>query len=317
MRVALIGGTGFIGHHVTQWLVKAGADVSAIHRGDTPVRAPGVRSLRADRGHAAALATALSAATPDVVVDMTAYTADDVKGLLAALPDSLVRLVIISSGDVYWTYGAFLGLVASRTIAAPLDEQASLREQLYPYRAQAIGPTDRLYGYDKIMVERTAQSAGVPVTILRLPMVYGPDDPQRRVAGYVERFQSSGGTLRLNAAEAAWRCTRGYVEDVAWAIRLATMDEGAAGEIFNVGEEEGLTELEWVRAIASAAGWSGQVTSDVAIPPSLPAEWGMPLLVDTHRIREVLGYQEPIGREEGLRRATAAVQHQRSPHGVA
>jgi nucleoside-diphosphate-sugar epimerase len=167
------------------------------------------------------------------------------------------------------------------------------------------------------MVERTAQSAGVPVTILRLPMVYGPDDPQRRVAGYVERLESSGGTLRLNAAEAAWRCTRGYVEDVAWAIRLATMDERAAGEIFNVGEEEGLTELEWVRAIASAAGWSGQVTSDVAIPPSLPAEWGMPLLVDTHRIREVLGYQEPIGREEGLRRATAAVQHQRSPHGVA
>jgi nucleoside-diphosphate-sugar epimerase len=99
------------------------------------------------------------------------------------------------------------------------------------------------------------------------------------------------------------------VEDVAWAIRLAALDERAGGEIFNVGEADGLTELEWVRAIATAAGWSGQVISDAATPPSSSAEWGVPLVVDTRRIREVLGYQEPIGRQEGLRRATAARPH--------
>jgi nucleoside-diphosphate-sugar epimerase len=307
VRVAVIGGTGFIGHHVTQWLVEAGAEVSAIHRGQTAVRVPSVRSLRADRNDSAALTTALAAAAPAVVVDMTAYTGDDAESLLAALPSSVVRLVIISSGDVYWTYGAFLRLSPSRTAAAPLDEQASVREQLYPYRARATGPMDLLYGYDKIVVERTVRGgASVPVTILRLPMVYGPGDPQRRIAGYLDRMGTSGGTLRLNPAEAAWRCTRGYVEDVAWAIRLAALDERAAGGIFNVGEEESLTELEWVGAIAAAAGWSGQVISDAATPPSLPAEWGTSLVVDTHRIRDVLGYREPIGRQEGLRRTTAA-----------
>lgn len=56
-----------------------------------------------------------------------------------------------------------------------------MREQLYPYWAQASDPEDLLYGYDKIVVEQTAQSgAMVPVTILRLPMVYGPHDPQNR-----------------------------------------------------------------------------------------------------------------------------------------
>jgi hypothetical protein len=65
------------------------------------------------------LTTALAAAAPAVVVDMTAYTEADVKGLLAALPASLVRLVIISSGDVYWTYGAFLGSTPSTPPAAP------------------------------------------------------------------------------------------------------------------------------------------------------------------------------------------------------
>jgi len=317
VRVAVVGGTGFIGHHVTQWLVKAGADVSAIHRGHTPVRVPDVRSVRADRKHPAALTTALAAVAPGVVVDMTAYTGDDVEGLLAALPASLVRLVIISSGDVYWSYGAFLGLIPSRAIAGPLDEQASLREQLYPYRAQASGPEDPLYGYEKIVVERMAQTgARVPLTILRLPMVYGLNDPRKRIGGYLDRLGTSGGTLRLNAVEAAWRCTRGYVEDVAWAIRLAALDERAAGGTFNVGEEEALTEVEWIRAVAAAAGWSGQVISDPATPASLPTEWGTPLVVDTRRIREVLGYREPIGRQEGLRRATAAGQLRGTPGGA-
>jgi nucleoside-diphosphate-sugar epimerase len=137
-------------------------------------------------------------------------------------------------------------------------------------------------------------------------MVYGPDDPQKRVGGYVERLWASGSEMRLNAAEATWRCTRGYVEDVAWAIRLASLDERAAGEIFNVGEADALTEVEWVRAIAAAVEWSGSVLSDPAEPPSSPVKWAVPLVVDTGRIREVLGYQEPIGRQEGLRRTTAA-----------
>jgi nucleoside-diphosphate-sugar epimerase len=121
----------------------------------------------------------------------------------------------------------------------------------------------------------------------------------------VERLRASGSEMRLNAAEARWRCTRGYVEDVAWAIRLAALDERAAGEIFNVGEADALTELEWVQAIGAAAEWSGRVLSDPAEPPSSPAQWSVPLVVDTGRIRELLGYQEPIGRQEGLRRTTA------------
>jgi nucleoside-diphosphate-sugar epimerase len=307
MRVAVIGGTGFIGHHVTRWVDQAGADVIVIHRGQTPVRVPGVRSLTADRKHTSALARALALAAPAVVVDMTAYTEADMAGLLASLPASVARLVLISSGDVYWTYAQFLGLGSARIPEIPLDERAPLREQLYPYRARATGPDDLLYGYDKIVVERTAlNGVRVPVTILRLPMVYGPNDPQRRIGGYLERLRASGSTLRLNALEAAWRCTRGYVEDVAWAIRLAALDERAAGETFNVGEGEALSEVEWIRAIAGVARWPGQVISDPDAPPSLRAQWATHLIVDTGRIRAVLGYREPIGRQEGLHRSIAA-----------
>jgi nucleoside-diphosphate-sugar epimerase len=313
MRVTVLGGTGFIGHHVTRWLVEAGADVTTIHRGHTPARVPGVRNLAADRRDGSTLSSALAATAPNVLIDMTAYTGEDMERLLTALPASLERLVVISSGDVYWTYGAFLGLSPTLPPAAAVDEGASLREQLYPYRAQAQGQEDLRYWYDKIVVERTARiGTGVPVTILRLPMVYGPEDPQKRVSGYLQRLWASGSELRLNATEAAWRCTRGYVEDVAWAIRLAALAGGSAGQVFNVGEADALSELEWARAIAAAAEWSGRVISDPAEPPSMSADWRIPLLVDTRRIRVGLGYHEPIGREQGLRR-TAAAEHLGAP----
>jgi nucleoside-diphosphate-sugar epimerase len=305
MRVAILGGTGFIGHHVTRWLAEASEDVTVIHRGRTPGQVPGVRALFADREHSSMLASALAAAGPEVLIDMTAYRREDVERLLGVLPGSVTRLVVISSADVYWTYASFLGLAPARMPARPLSEEEPLREQLYPYRTQARDRNDLRHSYEKILVEHAARAAAVPVTILRLPMVYGPGDPQKRVSGYMEHLSAHGSELRLNADEAMWRCTRGYVEDVAWAIRLAALDGRAAGETFNVGEPDALTELEWVRAIGAAAGWGGQVTADPIEPPSRQANWQVSLVVDTGRIRQVLGYREPIGREEGLRRTTA------------
>jgi nucleoside-diphosphate-sugar epimerase len=306
VRVTLLGGTGFIGHHVARWLVEADVEVSIIHRGQTPARLSSVRALTADRRDPSALRAALATAAPNVLIDMTAYDADNVVGLFRALPKSLEQLVVISSGDVYWTYAAFLGLTSAVPPTAALDESAPIREQLYPYRARAKDSDDLLFRYDKIVVERAAQDgAGVPVTILRLPMVYGPGDPQQRVAAYLKHFQAGALTFRLNADEAAWRCTRGYVEDVAWAIQLAALDDRAAGEVFNLGEADALTQLEWVRAIAGVAEWPGTVLVESSEPATLPANWQMPLIVDSSRIRRTLGFHERIGREEGLRRTVA------------
>jgi nucleoside-diphosphate-sugar epimerase len=307
VRVALIGSTGFIGHHVARWLTAGGHEVIGIQRGSSSTQVPGVLSLTADHHDLPTLANALAQAAPAILIGMVAYTADDTDRLTAALPATVRRLIIVSSADVYWTYDAFRGLRLPEAPGEPLSESAPLREQLFPYRSQAQGPDDLLYSYEKILVEQQARARSpVPVTILRLPMVYGPRDPNQRVGGYLQRLAAGSSLLGLNPVEAQWRCTRGYVEDVAWAIALAAVNDRAAGEVYNVGESEALTEQAWAEAIAQAAGWPGRVVTEPSVPLSLPANWSVPLTVDTGRIRADLEYEEPVGRAEGLRRSVRA-----------
>jgi nucleoside-diphosphate-sugar epimerase len=134
-------------------------------------------------------------------------------------------------------------------------------------------------------------------------MVYGPSDPQARVAGSLARLRSGAGTVRVNVAESEWRCTRGYVEDVAAGIALAALDARAIGATYNLGEADALSERKWLETVAEAAGVACRVVPDHDVAASLPANWAIPLVTDTRRIRSELGYREPVGRPEGVRRS--------------
>ncbi|HEY1252531.1 MAG TPA: NAD-dependent epimerase/dehydratase family protein, partial [Thermoanaerobaculia bacterium] len=199
------------------------------------------------------------------------------------------------------------------------SEDSPLRANRHPYRARAK-PGEMAYDYDKILVEEAVrEAADAPVTILRLPMVYGPGDPHRRLRPYLEKMASGAAEIRIDRAKTRWRWTRGAVGDVAEAIALAVTNPRAAGRTYNVGEEDALSEADWIRAIAEAAGWKGVVrevaSGELPEPEREAYDFRHDLVADTTRIRRELGFRERVGRAEALRRTVAAAAAEREEVG--
>jgi nucleoside-diphosphate-sugar epimerase len=164
--------------------------------------------------------------------------------------------------------------------------------------------------YDKIPVERAVlDDPELPGTVLRLPMVYGPGDPLHRFFPLVKRIADGRKTISFSQSIAQWRATRGFVENVGAAIALAVTSDQAAGKIYNVGEPDALSELEWGRLLTGVAGWSGElrVLPDDRAPAHLlvPANTAQHWIADSTKIREELGYTEIVAREEALCRTLA------------
>jgi nucleoside-diphosphate-sugar epimerase len=164
--------------------------------------------------------------------------------------------------------------------------------------------------YDKVSVEQTLQNdAALPATVLRLPMVYGPGDRLHSLFPILKRITDGRHHILLASDVAAWRGSRGYVENVAHAIALAVTLDQASGRIYNVAEPTTFTELEWARLVAKTIGWPGglvtlpaeKAPAHLRNPGNLAQHW----VASSQRIREELGYEELISVEEGLRRTIA------------
>ena len=310
MRILLIGGSGFIGPHVAAALERDGHDVVVFHRGRS--RSVAGRAILGDRRALAEHARELRALQLDVVVDLILSSGRQARELMNIFRGNAARVVALSSCDVYRACGILHGSESGPLQQVPLTETSELRTVLQTYPPDRVKMLQQVFGwldeeYDKIPVEREILSdEQLPGTVLRLPMVYGPGDPLHRFQPIVKRVDDRRHAILFEEKFARWRAPRGYVENVAAAIALAAGDARAAGRIYNVGEAESLTELDWARRIAAAMRWRGEL---VVLPAErMPAHLRMPgnadqhWTIDTARIRAELGYQEPVAQHEAIRR---------------
>jgi nucleoside-diphosphate-sugar epimerase len=313
MRVLIIGGTGFIGPFVIRELVEQGHDVTVFHRGEAKTALPAsVRRIHGNRNNLAAHRSGFEQLAPDVVVDFVLSDERQAKELMETFHGLTGRVVAISSQDVYRAYGVLLGREPGPPQETPLTEESEVRRQLHPYNldhlrmAQAMFPwlTD---DYDKIPVERTVLGdSALPGTVLRLPMIYGPGDPVHRFYPTLKRIDDHRSAILMEESYAGLHPPRGYVEDVAAGIALATVSERAVGKIYNIASDRQFTELEWTRKIGQVAGWKGSVVTlpkeqtppHVLMPLNTEQDW----LVRSARIREELGYSERVPLEVGMAR---------------
>lgn len=304
MRVLLIGGSGFIGQRVIEWLRQRGHDIIIFHRGQTstlPDRE--FERIRGNRLEIDRHIDAIEKARPDAAIDFLPWNDTDTRRVIDALNGRVERVVHLSSGDVYRAWGNFLSGRLSEPV--PLAEDAPLRSQLYPYAGTQPGMED----YDKVLAERAILQAyyeeGYPGIIVRLPMVYGPGDPHHRTWEYVKRMLDGRPAILLGCCEAAWLWHRGYVEDVAFGIVLAAERDTCIGQVYNIGSRQTHTLAGWVRAIGDALGWKGNIllAPHPALPPHLqkPYNYQQHIVFETDKIRRELGYYELTDPDEALR----------------
>lgn len=298
MRVVVVGGTGFIGRAIVRALADAEHRVTVVHRGehevvDEPGTIAHLHVARKDFGSSWHRLPDV----PDVLVDVAAYTREDARQVLDTVAsDSNIRLVVLSSMDVYAVWASFMVHGTGSELA--LDETAPLRESRYLYRERSEG------NYEKLDVEEEYSARGA--IVLRLPMVYGEHDDQRRENFILRRCRAGRKRIPIGAGTLKW--SRGYVGDIAQAVRLVVEKGSSAGDVFNVCEQESWPMREWAERIQQASSCAAELVQvpDETLPSDmqLTGTFRGDLLFDAAKLRESLGWIES-DRVEALRRSVS------------
>jgi len=290
MRVAVLGGTRFIGRALVKELAAAGHELLLVHRGrHEPDDLPPAEHLHAERNDLPSRAADLRAFGPDAVVDTASMTQALAEAALTAAPTD-VRLLVVSSMDVY---RAFSGVWSARiTDAVPLGEDSPLRTQPPPdVPPRSPGWDFDLARYEKLDVERAYLAHGG--TVCRLPAVYGEHDYQHREQFILRRVHA--GRDRIPFGDGGWLFSRGHVGEIARGLRLALETEAAAGQVLNLCESRCAPIGLWAEQILRAAGHQAELVrvpdavlpQDLAITGSIP----QPMLADPSKAHRLLGWE--------------------------
>ena len=313
MTIAIIGGTGFLGTATAKRLRERGHDVLVVARGQSPVALPdGVKFEAADRMDGGAIARLLKDNGVTAVIDIFTISLRNTQPVIDAAAKAGARYVMVSSTDVYSNYGGLLKKESPAIRPDPATEDSPLRTLRYPYRGNSRRPKgiedDLFEEYDKIPIEEFALADGAPqATVVRLPMIFGPDDKQHRFS-WVIKGAKAGEPFRLDRRGAAWLNSYAYIDDVAEALTLAATLPEAAGRIYNAAQPFVRTQADWARTILTLMGLDSDIVLVDAEAGGALAEraessdLSYPLTLDSARIRAELGYSEIVPEEQALRR---------------
>ena len=183
MKLLILGGTRFVGRHLTEAALEAGHEVTLFNRNRQGTGLD-VETLIGDRLHDV---SALKGRTWDAVIDVSAYTPAAARRSAEALREAIPHYTFISTVSVYESF-AQPGLDEQAPVAALSDEEAEAAALSEPVSAEAYGPLKaRCEG-----VVREVFPDGA--LIVRPGLIVGPHDYTDRFTDWVRRV-GTGGTL--------------------------------------------------------------------------------------------------------------------------
>jgi 2'-hydroxyisoflavone reductase len=234
MNCLVIGGTQFIGRLLVAELVKAGHNVTVLHRKPNHGFGRRVKNLIADRNNPQQMKAALAGKSFEVVFDNVydwerGTTAAHVEGTVRAVQGPLHRYIFMSSVAAYG-------------------------DGLNHHEGDALATDDApdLYVRNKATSERALfrlhQRVGLPAVTLRPPFVYGPGNPMYREAYFWDRLRS--GRQLIVPGDGRRLMQFVYVKDLVRAAMKAMEEPGAVGHAFNIANNRPISQTELVEALA-------------------------------------------------------------------
>lgn len=301
-QVLVTGAGGFIGSHLTERLVEAGATTRAFVRYNSQGRAGWLDESvvrndievffgdivdrdsvgRAMKGVEVVFHLAALIAIPYSYNAPSSYVRTNVEGTLNVLQSArggeVERVVHTSTSEVYGT---------ARVV--PIDETHPLQGQS-PYSASKIGA-------DKI-AEAFHLSFDLPVVTVRPFNTFGPRQSARAVIPTIITQCLAGNTVRLGSLQPTRDLN--YVSNITEGFLLAGSAPEAIGQTINLGSGREISIGELAQTITRL------VDSDVGIerdedrvrPDRSEVER---LIADNTRAQSVLGWKPSIDLEQGLK----------------
>ena len=132
MKILILGGTQFIGRHITLAFFAAGHAVSVLTRGLSPDDLPPeVERLHGDRDEGLAGLPALASRTWDACIDVSGYTPRQVRPSAELLRAQVQRYVFISSVSVYGDTRRRPVLETDPLLAAAAEDVTEINGETY------------------------------------------------------------------------------------------------------------------------------------------------------------------------------------------
>ena len=308
LKVLVTGADGFIGSHLTEMLVEAGAQVTALcmynsfdQHGWIDDLSPAIRSslkvLRGDVRDAAFMRRLVAGqhivfhlaaliAIPHSYVAPQSYVDTNVLGTLnileAAREHSVMRVVHTSTSEVYGT-----------AITVPINEAHPLQGQS-PYSASKIGAD--------MMAEAFVRSFDAPVAILRPFNTFGPRQSERAVIPSILRQALDPHSAKIQVGDTSPSRDFTYVTDTAAAFfEIGRAENIEFGRPYNAGSGSAVTIGELIDIALAIVGRTKPLERDPLRTRPENSEVRA-LLADPTRFHAATGWQPKIELREGIRR---------------
>ncbi|MBN9216655.1 MAG: SDR family NAD(P)-dependent oxidoreductase [Mesorhizobium sp.] len=309
-KVLVTGADGFIGSHLTEALVRNGADVTALalynsfdSHGWLDDLPDNIRSrlklVRGDvrdsaflnrimRGQAVVFHLAALIAIPYSYAAAQSYVETNILGtvnvLEAARQWETERVVHTSTSEVYGT-----------ALTMPIRETHPLQGQS-PYSASKIGAD--------MMAESYARSFDVQVVIMRPFNTYGPRQSERAIVPTIVRQALDPNCPAIMVGDTSPIRDLTFVEDTAAAFLAAGLAELEFGHAYNAGSQRAVTVSDVLDLVVELSGSKKPVHRDESRLRPQNSEVRA-LLADCSRFESETGWRAQTSLREGLQRTIA------------